>query len=87
MDIVDYYPSVSEDLYNEAIQFTEQFAPISTDDKHILKNALKSVLYHTNNVWEKQTGLFDTSGFAASARPNSRFATVAQHIYTVASRL
>lgn len=59
LDIVDYYPSVSEDLFNEAIQFAEQFAPISNDDKKILKNARKSVLYHKNDVWEKQTGLFD----------------------------
>ena len=50
MDIVDYYPSVSEDLFNEAILFAEQFALISIDD---LKNARKSALYHKNDIWEK----------------------------------
>ena len=61
LDIVDYYPSVTEKLFDEAIRFAESFIPISNDDKHILKHARKSVLYYNNEVWEKQTGLFDVT--------------------------
>ena len=59
IDIVDYYPSVSEELFEQTLQFAEQFTTINNDDKNILRNARKSILFYKQQTWEKQTGLFD----------------------------
>ena len=59
IDIVDYYPSVSEDLFEQTLQFAEQFTSINNDDKNILRNARKSILFYKQQIWEKQTGIFD----------------------------
>ena len=59
LDIVDFYPSISEKLFNETIEFAQQHTFISDLDKTILMHARKSLLHHQNNVWTKKSGLFD----------------------------
>ena len=59
MDIVDFYPSVSVDLFNAAIDFASTHVEISDLDKEILHNARQSLLFHEETTWSKKTGLFD----------------------------
>ena len=61
LDIVDFYPSITEDLFNDALDFASQTVDISAETKKILMNARKSILYHNNSVWKKVTGLFDVT--------------------------
>ena len=59
MDIVDFYPSVSVELFNKAIDFASTHVEISELDKEILRNARQSLLFHEENTWTKKNGLFD----------------------------
>lgn len=59
LDIVDYYPSVSMQLFNDAIEFASKHTVISALDKEIILNARKSLLCHQQHTWSKNTGLFD----------------------------
>ena len=52
-DIVDFYPSISEELLSKAIQFARKHAEISVSDCEIIFQARKSFLFHNNIAWEK----------------------------------
>ena len=52
-DIIDFYPSISEELLQKAIQFAKQFIDISDSDCEIIFQARKSFLFHNNIAWEK----------------------------------
>ena len=43
-DIVDFYPSNSENLLNEAIDFATQYVNISRHDRHIIMQAKKTII-------------------------------------------
>ena len=60
-DIEDFYPSISEDLFNKALDFAGQVTHISQEERKILKNARQSILYHNDRVWQKHQGLFDVT--------------------------
>ena len=61
LDIVEFYPSISEKLFNEAIQFAANHTPIHNDDLALFMNARKSLLHTNGENWIKKTGLFDTT--------------------------
>ena len=61
IDVVDFYPSITLELYEKAIKFAETVVEISDEHKKILRNARDSILYHNNKSWQKQTGLFDVT--------------------------
>ena len=50
--IVDFYPSISEDLLDKAIAWAKQFTQIS--DITIIKHARKSLLFHKNQTRSKR---------------------------------
>ena len=62
-DIVDVYPSVSEQLLDKSIAWAKQFTTISDDDITIIKHARKSVLFHNNHTWSKRNtdNIFDVT--------------------------
>ena len=61
-DIVDFYPSISEDLLNRALDFAGKYTEISSMDKEIILNARKSMLFGQEKAWiKKGTGLFDVT--------------------------
>ncbi|MCP3852632.1 MAG: hypothetical protein GY694_20755, partial [Gammaproteobacteria bacterium] len=60
-DIVDFYPSITETLFTEALKFASNITPIDDDTKNILLNARQSLLFYGNKVWKKTTGLFDVT--------------------------
>ena len=62
-DIAEFYPSISEKLFNTAIDFAKNYIDISDSDLHIIKHSRKSLLFHNNEAWIKKTGdgLFDVT--------------------------
>ena len=60
-DIVNYYPSISEELLAKALQFASMFVHVSETDKDIITQARKSMLYLNMNPWTKKSGEFDVT--------------------------
>ena len=61
-DIKDVYPSIKETLLIKAINFTEKLVNITNEDKVIIKDARKSLLYDNSEPWMKKVrGLFDAT--------------------------
>ena len=62
-DIVDFYPSISEELLCEALSFASNYVPITDNEKNIIIQAKSSVLFSQNNTWCKETSssLFDVT--------------------------
>ena len=54
LDIVDFYPSISEDLFNKALDFADTICTISDSTRKILKNARKSLLFSDGATWQKK---------------------------------
>ena len=61
LDIVDFYPSINEELLNEALDFADSVTPLSQINRQILKNARKSLLFSNDTTWQKKTGLHDVT--------------------------
>ena len=53
-DIVDFYPSITEDLLDKTIEWAKQYTEISANDIKVIKHARKSLLFHNNMAWSKQ---------------------------------
>ena len=60
-DIVDFYPSITEDLLNKALQFASEHTTVTTQDKEILYHARQTVLFANGASWAKKDSLFDVS--------------------------
>ena len=65
-DVVDFYPSISEDLVTKSLKFSESYTNIPTEDLVLIKNACKSILYDRGNLWRKKrdennNSLFDVA--------------------------
>ena len=60
-DIVEFYPSISEKLFNDALDFASTVDHITDETRKILMNARQSLLFHNDSVWKKQSGLFDVT--------------------------
>ena len=55
-DLENFYPSLSLNLFNEAIQYATTIMEISDSDKAIIKHSRKTLLFHNNLPWEKKSG-------------------------------
>ncbi len=53
-DVCDFYPSISSDLLNNALDFASRFDTITKEERHIIQHAKKSVLYDKNTPWSKR---------------------------------
>ena len=60
-DIVSYYPSITEKLFNDALEFAGNYTNISESDKKILLNARQQVLLWEGDTWEKKESRFDVT--------------------------
>ena len=52
----NFYPSISLNLFNEAIQCASTITEISDSDKTIIKHSRKTLPFHNNQSWEKKFG-------------------------------
>ena len=61
-DVVDFYPSISEKLLINAINYTKQFTVIDDHIINIIFHCRKSLLFSSNGTWIKKDGsLFDVT--------------------------
>merc|ERR1712240_404487 len=65
-DVVDFYPSISEELVTKSLKFAGNYTWMGTEDLSLIKNACKSVLYEQENLWQKKrvnniSSLFDVA--------------------------
>ena len=62
-DIVDFYPSISENLLDQALSWASSLADISHENISIIKHARKSLLFNNGKPWIKNnnSNLFDVT--------------------------
>ena len=62
-DVVDFYPSISIELLNAALEFASNYGNITADEKRIVLHAKKSLLYNSGEAWGKKasSNLFDVT--------------------------
>ena len=61
-DIKDFYPSITQDLLNKALNFASEYIYISKSDIAVIHHARKLLLFDGSHTWiKKQGGLFDVS--------------------------
>jgi len=53
-DIVNFYPSITEELLDKAIVFASRYNNITTEDLNIIKQTKRSALIHDNSIFEKK---------------------------------
>ena len=61
LDIVDFYPSISENLLNNALEFAKNIIKINEETISVIKNARKTLLFNNGTAWQKNTGLSDVT--------------------------
>ena len=54
LDIAEFYPSISEEILDNAILFAQQHINIPEKDLRIIKNRRKSLLYNNNEPLKKK---------------------------------
>ena len=59
-DIEKFYPSISEELLNKAIEFATHYTEISEEEKRIIHHARKSLLFDKNKPWVKKNNATNT---------------------------
>ena len=61
-DIVDFYPSISEELLLKALDFAKQYTDITDNEIEIIMHARKSLLFSDDGIWiKKGDELFDVT--------------------------
>ena len=53
-DVVDFYPSISIDLLNAALDFASNYDNITDDERNIILHAKKSCLFNDKEHWGKK---------------------------------
>ena len=54
LDIVEFYPSILENILDTAINFAKQYTDISDENLRIIKHCRKSLLYNNHEPWKKK---------------------------------
>ena len=62
-DIVEFYPSISEELLKRALDFAAGHTTVTEEERNIIFHSRKSLLFHNNTRWMKKNGqdLFDVT--------------------------
>ena len=53
-EIEEFYPSISQDLLNKALDFAFDYDNITTDQRNIIIHAKNSILIHKHLPWQKK---------------------------------
>ena len=56
-DIENYYPSITKELFETALNWAKNYVEVSKEEELILENARKSFVVWDEGVWEKKTGI------------------------------
>ena len=54
LDIVEFYPSITEEILDRTISFAKQHVEITDDHLRIIKHCRKSLLFDNNDSWRKK---------------------------------
>ena len=54
-DVCEFYPSISEELLNNALSFASKYDNISDDEKQIIMQAKQSTLFNRGDPWAKRS--------------------------------
>ena len=60
-DICEFYPSITEDLLRNSLDFAKSHTPIDQADEDLIMACRKSVLFNNVNVWTKKNKDFDVT--------------------------
>ena len=52
-DIVSFYPSISKDLLQKAIQFAQNYTTVTPQEIEIIMSAKRTLLFHNKEPWQK----------------------------------
>ena len=55
-DVESFYPSITENLFQEAINFAKNIVDISNTELSIVMQARKTLLFHDDTPWVKRSG-------------------------------
>ena len=55
-DIESFYPSISEDLFNEALSFAKTKVNITDQEISIITQSRNTLLFNKNQPWVKRSG-------------------------------
>ena len=59
---MEFYPSISEELLNKALEFASAYDNITVEERNIVIQAKKSLLTHKQQSWEKKSAsVFDVT--------------------------
>ena len=61
IDVTNFYPSITEELLKNAIDWARGFIDISCLDEEVIFKSKKSVLYFNGSPWVKKDGNFDVA--------------------------
>ena len=54
-DVVDFYPSISIELLNAALDFASKYDQITDAEREIILHAKKSCLHKSGEYWNKKS--------------------------------
>ena len=57
-DIIEFYPSITENLLKKSINFAKEYVNIDDDTINIIMHCRKSVLFGDQSTWTKKNGNF-----------------------------
>ena len=60
-DIVDFYPSISQELLTKSITFAKSHVNIPDQNLDIIMHSKSSLLFTKGKTWKKKSGLFDVT--------------------------
>ena len=60
-DICEFYPSITEDLLRNSLDFAKSHKPIDQADEDLIMACRKSVLFNNGKVWTKKNKNFDVT--------------------------
>ena len=60
-DISEFYPSITEDLLRNSLEFAGSYTPIDQEDEELIMACRKSVLFNNGKVWTKKNKDFDVA--------------------------
>ena len=61
IDVVNFYPSITEELLTDAIQWARGFVDISDQQEKAILKSKKSILYNDGSPWSKKGNNFDVT--------------------------
>ena len=64
-DMVNFYPSISEALLHNAIEWASEHVNISEEDKEIIFQSKKALLYNKDQPWKKKGQSFFDVGMSS----------------------